>query len=158
MCARENSFKMYGRVWLKNQEFFQYIWWPARFWCFSTNKRLSFCGKIILREFLNGKGIIIQRYRFRDSMHHVSEVGIQSRKKGRLKRRVYNVKGANHFWHMDTNHKLVKKYLIIFREIDPYSRLHVLLECISNNKAPTVLVCFFKGCPYIWSYQQSNVI
>ena len=118
----------------------------------------SFCGKIILREFLNGKGIIIQRYRFSDSMHHVSEVGIQSRKKGRLKRRVYNVKGANHFWHMDTNHKLVKKYLIIFREIDPYSRLHVLLECISNNKAPTVLVCFFKGCPYIWSYQQSNVI
>ena len=67
-----------------------------------------FCGKIILRELLNGKGIIIQRYRFRDSMHRVSEVGIQSRKKGRLKRRVYNVKGANHLWHMDTNHKLVK--------------------------------------------------
>ena len=55
-----------------------------------------FCGESILRELLKGREIIIQRYQFRDSMHHVSEAGIQSRRKGRLKRRVYNVKGANH--------------------------------------------------------------
>ena len=100
-----------------------------------------FCTETILRELLKGRGIIIQRYRFRDSMHCVSEAGIQSRRKGRLKRRVYNVKGANHLWHIDTNHKLVKWYLIIFGAIDGYSRLPVSLECISNNKAPTVLVC-----------------
>ena len=104
-----------------------------------------FCGETILRELLKGRGIIIQRYRFKDSMHRVSEVGIQSRRKGRLKRRVYNVKGANHLWHIDTNHKLVKWYLIIFGTIDGYSRLPVSLECISNNKAPTVLACFLKG-------------
>ena len=78
-------------------------------------------------------------------MHRVSEVGIQSRRKGRLKRRVYNVKGANHLWHIDTNHKLVKWYLIIFGAIDGYSRLPVSLECISNHKAPTILACFLKG-------------
>ena len=55
-----------------------------------------FCGETILRELLKGREIIIQRYQFRDSMHHVSEAGIQSRRKGRLKRRAYNVKGANH--------------------------------------------------------------
>ena len=100
-----------------------------------------FCGETILRELLKGREIIIQCYRFRDSMHRVSEAGIQSRRKGRLKRRVYNVKGANHLWHIDTNHKLVKWYLIIFGGIDGYSRLNVSLECISNNKAPTVLAC-----------------
>ena len=104
-----------------------------------------FCGETVLRELLKGRGIIIQRYQFRDSMHRVSEVGIQSRRKGRFKRRVYNVKGANHLWHIDTNHKLVKWHLIIFGAIDGYSRLPVSLECISNNKAPTVLACFLKG-------------
>ena len=44
-----------------------------------------FCDETILRELLKGRGIIIQRYRFRDSMHRVSEAGIQSRSKGRLK-------------------------------------------------------------------------
>ena len=104
-----------------------------------------FCGEPILRELLKGRRIIIQRYRFRDSMHRVSEVGIQFRRKGRPKRRVYNVKGANYPWHIDTNHKLVKWYLIIFWAIDGYSRLPVSLECISNNKASTVLACFLKG-------------
>ena len=78
-------------------------------------------------------------------MHRISEVGIQSRRKGRFKRRVYNIKGANYLWHIDTNHKLVKWHLIIFGAIDGYSRLPVSLECISNNKAPTVLACFLKG-------------
>ena len=67
-----------------------------------------FCGETILRELLKGRGIIIQHYRFGDSMHRVGEVGIQSIRKGRLKRRVCNVKGANHLRHIDTNHKLVK--------------------------------------------------
>ena len=78
-------------------------------------------------------------------MYRVSEVDIQSKRKGRLKRRVYNVKGANHLWHIDTNHKLIKWYLIISGAIDGCSRLPVSLKCISNNKAPTVLACFLKG-------------
>ena len=71
----------------------------------ALTKDYPFCGETILRELLKGTGIIIQRYRFKDNMHRVSEVGIQSRRKGRLKRRVYNIKEANHLWHIDTNHK-----------------------------------------------------
>ena len=78
-------------------------------------------------------------------MHRVNEVGIQPWRKVRLKRRVYSVKGTNHLRHIDTNHKLFKWYLIIFGEIDGYSWLPVSLECISNNKTPTVLACFLKG-------------
>ena len=69
-----------------------------------------FCDETILTELLKERGIIIQRYRFRDSMHRVSEVGIQSRRKGRFKRSVYNIKGTNHLWHIDTYHKLVTWY------------------------------------------------
>ena len=38
MYVRKNSSKTYGRA---RQEFFQCFWWPATFWCFSTNKQLS---------------------------------------------------------------------------------------------------------------------
>ena len=58
---------------------------------------------------------------------------------------MYSVKGTNHLRHIDTNHKIFKWYLIIFGEIDGYSWLPVSLECISNNKATTVLACFLKG-------------
>ena len=33
-------------------------------------------------------------------MHGVSEVGAQSKRNGRLQTRIYNVKGANHLWHI----------------------------------------------------------
>ena len=67
-----------------------------------------FCGEIILTELLNGRGFNVERYRLRDSIHHVNDFGVPARKKGRLKRRVFNVKGANHLWHINTNHKLIK--------------------------------------------------
>ena len=58
---------------------------------------------------------------------------------------MHNIKGANHIWPIDTNHKIVKWYLIIFGAIGGYSRLPVSLECISNNEASTVLACFLRG-------------
>ena len=36
-------------------------------------------------------------------------------------------------------------YFVVFVTIDGFSRLLVALECRSNNKAETVLECFFKG-------------
>lgn len=65
-----------------------------------------------------------------------------------MKRRVYNVKGPNHLWHIDTNHKLIRWYFIIFGAIDGFSRLPVSLECITNNKSCTILTCFIKGVEY----------
>ena len=83
--------------------------------------------------------------RIRDSIHRVDHDAVISRKKGRLHRRVYNVKGPNHLWHMDTNHKLVRWYFIIVGVIGGFSRLPVELECTNNNKAETILQCFLKG-------------
>ena len=104
-----------------------------------------FCEEIMLRELLKDQGFNVEIYRLRDSIHRVNDFGVQARKKGRLKRRVCNVKGANHLWHIDTNHKLMKWYIIIFGAIGGYSSLPISRECISNNKATTVLSCFLKG-------------
>ena len=104
-----------------------------------------FCGKIMLRKLLKDRGFNVERYGLRDSIYRVNDFGVQARKKRRLNKRVYNVKGANHLCHKDTNHKLIKWHIIIFGAIDGYSRLPVSLECINNNKATTVLSCFLKG-------------
>ena len=101
-----------------------------------------FCGELMVRQILKDRGINIQRTLLRDSLHRVDSVGIEARTRGRLHRRVYNVKGPNHLWHLDTNHKLVRWYFIITGVIDGFSRLPVILKCTDNNRAETVLNCF----------------
>ena len=56
-----------------------------------------------------------------------------------------NVKGPNHLWHIDTNHKLVQWYFVIVGVIDGFSRVPFTIECQNNKKAETVLHCFLKG-------------
>ena len=78
-------------------------------------------GELLLKELLNNKGVIAQRSQLRDSIHRVDEAGVSLRKKGKLKRRVQTVKAANKLWHIDTNHKLVRWYMIIFGAVDGFS-------------------------------------
>ena len=70
--------------------------------------KYSNCGELMRTEMMKHEGIKIQRFRLRDSLARVDPDGIKRRKKGRLKRRVYNVQGANDLWHLDTNHILVR--------------------------------------------------
>ena len=105
-------------------------------------KDFPFCGEKMFKQFLEQKGVRVQRMRLRDSIHRVDAEGVENRKKGRLHRRVYSVKGPNHLWHVDTNHKLVRWNFIIVGGIDGFSRLPVMLDCTNNNKADTLLSCF----------------
>ena len=73
----------------------------------------------------------------RDSIHGVDSEGVEGRKRGRLHRRVYNVQCPNALWHVDTNHKLVRRNFVIFGCVDGFSRLCVALKCLNNNKANT---------------------
>ncbi|KAJ7363480.1 hypothetical protein OS493_009635 [Desmophyllum pertusum] len=102
-------------------------------------------GEGMMKFLLQERGIKVQRMRHRDSIHRVDQEGVRERKKGRLQRRVYNVQGPNHLWHIDTNHKLVRWNFIIIGGIDGYSRLPVMLECADNNKAATVLASFLEA-------------
>ena len=105
-------------------------------------KDFPFCGEKMFKQILEQKGIRVQRMRLRDSIHRVDAEGVENRRKGRLHRRVYNVKGPNHLWHVDTNHKLVRWNFIIVGGIDGFSRLPVMLVCTNNNKSETLLSCF----------------
>jgi len=103
------------------------------------------CGEGILTHMLRQKGIYVQRYRLRDSIHRVDSSGVTERKRGRLHRRVYDVMGPNHLWHIDTNHKLVRWRFVVIGGIDGYSRMVMFLSCANNNRANTVLECFKSG-------------
>lgn len=93
----------------------------------------------MLKEFLKRNGVHVQRFHLRDAIDRVNHSRVNSRKKGRLKRRIYNVKGPNHLWHIDTNHKLIRWNFIIFSSVDGFSHFPVILQCLDNNKAETIL-------------------
>ena len=76
-------------------------------------KDFPFFGENMIKQLLLGKGIKVQRSRMHESIHRVDSQGVADRKKKRLQRRVYNVKGPNYLWHVDTNHKLVRWNFVI---------------------------------------------
>ena len=88
----------------------------------------------MLRQMLIVQGIRIQRWR----------------KTGRFHRRVYNVMGPNHLWHIDTNHKLVRWRFVVMGGIDGFSRMVIFLICSDNNTSKTVLDCFLSGVANIF--------
>lgn len=55
-------------------------------------------GQVMMRGALLGRGLRIQRRRIRESMLRVDPVGIECRRRLRMKRRVYNVPGPNSLW------------------------------------------------------------
>ena len=96
------------------------------------------CGEVLFKQILADRGIKVQRMRLRDSIHRVDHEGVENRKRGRLRRRTYNVQGPNHLLQIaDTNHKLVRWHLVVIGGIDGFSRLPVVLYCSDNNKGET---------------------
>ena len=87
----------------------------------------------------------MQRSRLPDSIHHAGKCGIEVSTRRRLERRTYNVKGPNHLWHIDANHKLIRWYIIILEVIDGFICLPLSLECIDSNKASIILLCILKS-------------
>ena len=51
------------------------------------------CGEGLLKQILADRGIKVQRMRLCDSIHRVDHEGVENRKKGRLRRRTYDVQG-----------------------------------------------------------------
>lgn len=105
-------------------------------------KEYPSCGEGLLKQILAHREIKVQRMRLRDNIHRVDHEGVENRKRGRLRRRTYNVQGPNHLWHVDTNHKLVRWHLVVIGGIDGVSRLPVMLSCTDNNNAETILKFF----------------
>ena len=104
-----------------------------------------YSGESYVRGGLKGRQIHVQRERVRESIHRVDPIGRSIRRTYAICRRVYNVKGPNHLWHIDSNHKLISQRFVIHGCIDGFSRLVIYLHCCLNNKADTVLKYFQSG-------------
>eukprot|EP01038_Epipyxis_sp_PR26KG_P004710 gene4710-6611_t len=75
-------------------------------------------------------------------MHRVDPIGLALRSRTTIKRRVYNVAGPHHLWHLDGHHKLHRWNLVTHAAIDGFSRLVTFIHCSDNNRARTVLESF----------------
>ena len=94
---------------------------------------------------LRSRNILVQRHKIRDALHAVDPEGVRYRLKRALHRRIYNVFGPNHLWHIDGYHKLIRWKIVVHGGIDGYSRLIVYLEAATNNRADTTLAAFLKA-------------
>jgi len=84
----------------------------------------------------------VTRQRLRESIWRVDPEGRTQRRTLRAKRVQYNVAGVHHLWHIDGNHKLIKYGFVIHGGIDGFSRGTVFLNCVTNNRASTMLQGF----------------
>lgn len=104
-----------------------------------------YSGESYIRGSLKGRNVNVQRSRVRESLARVDSIGRSIRRRYAICRRVYNVCGPNHLWHMDSNHKLISWRFVIHGCIDGFSRTVIYLQCCSNNRAATVLKYFERG-------------
>lgn len=99
-------------------------------------------GEVLMAGHLCSRGIIVPRARLRASIHRVDPVNTAARRSVTIRRRVYFADGPNAMWHIDGNHKLIRWRFVVHGGIDGYSRTIVYLQCVDNNRAPTVLDSF----------------
>ena len=95
-------------------------------------------GEVLLPGHLRSQGINVARSRIRAAIHRVDPEGPQLRSLTTVRRRIYSSEGANHVWHIDGNHKLIRWRMVIHGGIDGFSRLIVYMRCATNNRASTV--------------------
>ncbi len=105
------------------------------------------CGYRRMLGFLTTRGIRMQEWRVRESMHRVDPDGVLLRtlQIQTTHRRGYNVYSPKALYHMDGNHKLIRWRFVIHGAIDGFSRMIIFLRCSTNNKASTVFSYFITG-------------
>ena len=104
-----------------------------------------YSGETYVRGGLKARDVRVQRARVRKSLYRVDAIGRSIRNRYAICRRVYNVHGPNHLWHIDSNHKLISQRFVIHGCIDGFSRMIIYLHCCTNNRADTVLEYFTNG-------------
>lgn len=87
----------------------------------------------------------VSRKRLRESMRRVDPEGVEMRKGKAIHRRLYQVDGPHHLWHVDGNHKLTKFNMVVHAGIDGFSRALLYARCSDNNKKETAFEHFLEG-------------
>eukprot|EP00111_Clytia_hemisphaerica_P006153 TCONS_00017811-protein len=86
----------------------------------------------------------IQRDRVAKILAEVDPIGATMRWTQVIPRRVYKVPTPNSLWHIDTHHKLIRWNFVTNGCVDGFSRLIVILQVHTDNRASSML-CDFVG-------------
>ncbi|EFA07710.1 hypothetical protein TcasGA2_TC002187 [Tribolium castaneum] len=100
------------------------------------------------------KGFIVRQETVRFILQIIDPVGVEYRRRKRLRRRQYFSKGPNFLWHVDSYDKLKPYGIAINGCIDGFSRSIMWLEAGSTSNDPRVIAGYFLktvyrcgGCP-----------
>eukprot|EP00105_Crassostrea_gigas_P025855 XP_011446570.1 PREDICTED: uncharacterized protein LOC105341643 [Crassostrea gigas] len=100
------------------------------------------------------EGMTVPRNVVYSLMQILDPMGIEVRRKGRLRRRQYFAKGPNYLWHVDSYDKLKPYGLCISGCIDGFSRQIMWLNVYHTSSNPRVIAGYYMetvtellGCP-----------
>lgn len=120
--------------------------------CLHSNDKL--CGYKMVHLKCIQKGLVVKQETVRLLLQIIDPDGVESRKKRRIKRRIYHNKGPNQIWHVDSYDKLKPYGICINGAIDGYSRNIMWLRAYTTNSDPRVIAGYFMntvrmkgGCP-----------
>ncbi|XP_069122977.1 uncharacterized protein [Argopecten irradians] len=100
------------------------------------------------------EGLVVSQETVRLLLHILDPEGIETRRSGRLRRRLYNNPGPDFLWHVDSYDKLKPYGICVNGAIDGFSRRIVWLEAYVTSSDPAVIGSYFmnavesrRGCP-----------
>lgn len=94
-------------------------------------------------KIIQSHGIPVRRSSVMEILRELDPEGVMSRKKKRLRRRLYSVPGPDYLWHIDGHDKLKPFGFSIHGCIDGFSRRLIWLEVGPTNKQPEVITNYF---------------
>ena len=92
---------------------------------------------------LRSRGIISRREDIRKIILNLDPLGVDLRRRRRLRRRRYSNPGPNYVWHLDGHDKLKPFGFSIHGCIDGYSRRLIWLEVAATNKMPDLIAKYY---------------
>lgn len=108
-----------------------------------------------MHRILLTKGLMCRREDVRRFLLELDPVGVNIRRKHRLRRRKYRSRGPGYVWHIDGHDKIKPYGFSIHGCIDGFSRKLIWLEVGPTNKEPDVIARYYLnavslyGCPWI---------
>jgi len=135
----------------RKKAFYQY---PALYLTERMHINDKLCGYKMVHLKCIQQGLVVKQETVRLWLQIIDPDGVESRKKKRIKRRIYHNKGPNHIWHVDGYDKLKPYGICINGAIDGYSRYIMWLRAYTTNSDPRVIGGYFMntlrlnaGCP-----------
>ena len=91
-------------------------------------------------------GFHVPRYTIQTLLRDINPEGTESRRRHRLRRRVYSNPAPNYAWHIDGHDKLKLLDLSVHGAIDGYGRKVLWLKVLRSNNLPSVIGGIYLDC------------